>query len=189
MKNTNNKQFQVRKGTHRCDGSVLVVTLGIIAILFAMVAVTLHSTANKYFTAYQWASWQEALQGAESGADLAMGELRKDADNTSATIPWAGWNLGNYVSVNGNKTLQKDVSSYKALAADGTYLDNSGGGNGNQKAFSVTCWTSSSITCGSGYDFITYSTKLAPHAGEGNQNLGITITIDKPATLVDPSSG
>src|SRR5437762_11177009 len=128
MKNTNNKQFQVRKGTHRCDGSVLVVTLGIIAILFAMVAVTLHSTANKYFTAYQWASWQEALQGAESGADIAIAELRKDmalTHNSGNTPAWAGWKMGKYGTMNGVKV--RDPGSYKTVASDGTWLDNSGG--------------------------------------------------------------
>src|SRR5438067_13805818 len=123
MKNPNNNQIQIRKGAHRCDGSVLIVTLGIIAILFAMVAVTLHSTTNKYFTAYQWASWQEALQGAESGADITMAEMRKDIQGATS-VPWVGWKVGTYATVNGK--LVKDASSEHPIDSTG-YFSKSGG--------------------------------------------------------------
>src|SRR6266480_4359220 len=137
MKNTSNKQVQIRKGTHRCDGSVLIVTLGIIAILFAMVAVTLHSTANKYLTAYQWASWQEALQGAETGADIAMNELRKDIQADSTKIAWVGWKLGKYVTINGKQVKDPDPTHYDTITSAGTWPNNHGNGGGNSTVFDI----------------------------------------------------
>ncbi|HST29538.1 MAG TPA: hypothetical protein VLK27_01720, partial [Chthoniobacterales bacterium] len=56
-------------------GSVLIVTLALVAILMLLIGTTFLSSANKYLTAYQWASWQEALQGAGSAADIAIAEM------------------------------------------------------------------------------------------------------------------
>jgi hypothetical protein len=148
------------------EGSVLMVSFGIMAILLLLVAITLKSTANKYLTAYQWASWQEALQGAESGADIAMAEMRKDVNGTSGAF--AGWTA----SING-------VS--KQLDANGYYPANQGGGGGNATLFTLTALRSHN------FEYVTYSTNLTPHAGEGNTNLRISVKIDAPTTLVDPS--
>ena len=183
MKDPNNKQIQIRKNTHRYDGSVLIVTLGIIAILFAMVAVTLHSTANKYLTAYQWASWQEALQGAETGADIAMNELRKDITNDSTKVAWVGWRLGKYVTVNGKTMKDPDPNHYDTITGDGTWPNNQGNGGGNSTVFRIVQPDGSSSFAAYGYDFMTYTTNLSPHAGEGNTTLKITTTIDGPASL------
>src|ERR1043165_4511628 len=87
-------------GANGRAGSVMLVTMGTLAVLMLAVAVTIMSTTNKYFTAYQWSSWQEALQGAESGADIAMAEMRKEIDNDTTTVPWIGWNLGTYSTDN-----------------------------------------------------------------------------------------
>ena len=184
IKNRIGQGSSLSRFDNKAEGSVLVVTLGVIAILMMLVGVTLISTTNKYFTAYQWASWQEALQGAESGADIAMAEMRKDVSKSST--PWIGWSLGNYQLVNGQKTLKKDNTGYVQLDSTGNYLDNSGGGSGNSRNFNLTDWINGAP--GLNYDFITYSTKLTPHAGEGNQNLLISATIDKPASLKDTSS-
>src|SRR5436190_5632907 len=117
-------------------GSVLVVTLGLIVILLAIVGVTLMSVSNKYFTAYQWASWQESLQGAESGADITMAEMRKDVQG-STSIPWVGWKVGTYtIDANGKKLLnpgtERDV--------DGTGTFNQSG-NGNPTTFNLGYFT------------------------------------------------
>lgn len=164
---------------NQSEGSVLIVTLALVAILMLLIGTTMMSTANKYFTAYQWASWQEALQGAESGADIAMAEMRKDIQASPSATPWVGWNLGNYKTVNGAR--QKDPTTYKAIDSSGTFADNNGNGNGNQTAFSIAGWENGNYN--NNFDFITYSTPLTPHAGEGNQNLRITATIDKPSSL------
>ena len=144
-----------------------MITLISVVILMLLIAITLRSTANKYWTAFQWASWQEALQGAETGADIAMGELRKDA-TTSASPAFAGW------SVNQSGTI-------KPIDSNGYWLDNSGGGSGNNVKFTVTALTSHKVTN------VTYSTQLTPHAGEGNTNLSVSLTLDAPTSLVDPS--
>ena len=47
------------------------------AVLAGIAASLLLTTASRYHTTYQSASWQEAIIGAESGVDLAMNELRK----------------------------------------------------------------------------------------------------------------
>ena len=169
----------LRLPSRQCDGSVMLVAIITVLILLLMIGATLLRTTNKYFTAYQWASWQEALQGAESGADIAMAEMRKDISTTS--IPWAGWNIGKYKTVNGVKT--KDTSSYKQIGSDGTFLNNSGGGGGNSTTFNIAF-----LTTTNSWDFVTYSTQLTPHAGEGNTNLRISATVDAPSTLVDSAN-
>jgi len=188
MKTPNNKQIQMRKGTHRCDGSVLIVTLGIMAILFAMVAVTLQSTANKYLTAYQWASWQEALQGAETGADIAMNELRKDINANSTKIAWVGWKLGKYVTINGKKIKDPNPRNYDTIDANGYFPNNHGNGGGDSTRFTIVTGDGQSIFANTGHDFLTYTTDLTPHAGEGNTTLKITTTIDEPSSLIDPGN-
>jgi hypothetical protein len=167
----------LRLRSRQCDGSVMLVAIITVLILLLMIGATLLRTTNKYFTAYQWASWQEALQGAESGADIAMAEMRKDI-STSST-PWVGWSVGKYKTVNGVQT--KDTSSYKAIGSDGNFLDNSGGGNGNATLFNINYLTTNSNS----WNFVTYSTQLTPHAGEGNTNLRITVTVDSPSSLID----
>ena len=173
------------KENSRQRGSVTLVAMGTLTILMLVVAVTILSTTNKYFTAYQWASWQEALQGAESGADIAMAEMRKDIDNDTTTIPWIGWNLGNYGtdSSHGSARHYRDTSTYRPIDTSGYFADNNGLGGGNSTQFTLAKWLSGSFS--GNFDYITYSTQLSPHAGEGNQNLRITVTIDKPASLKD----
>ncbi len=144
------------------DGSVIIVTIAMIAILMLLVGTTLMSTANKYFTSYQWASWQESLQGAESGADIAMAEMRKDVNGTAGAF--AGWTVAW-----GNCSQQIDSS--------GTYSGNCGNGGGNTQQFKL------SVLQSHGVDSVTYKTSITPHAGEGNRSLAITTTIDAPAAL------
>jgi hypothetical protein len=158
------------------QGSVLLVTIGIVAILMVIVGVTLLSTTNKYFTAYQWASWQEALQGAESGADITMGEMRKDIMN-SASVPWVGWKVGTYTTLNGKQV--KDASSEKPIDNTG-YFTKTGGSTAK---FNLGYFTNAH-GAKSG-DYVTYSTELTKHAGEGNTNLRISATIDAPVALTD----
>jgi hypothetical protein len=151
----------------REQGSVLMVSFGIMAILLLLVAITLRSTSNKYLTAYQWASWQEALQGAESGADIAMGEMRKDVTGSGGPA-FAGWSA----SIN-------QIS--KQLDSNGYYPANQGGGGGNSTQFTLGALRTHS------FEYVTYSTQLTPHQGEGNTNLTVRVTIDAPASLVDSS--
>jgi hypothetical protein len=174
MKNIN------RRENRSNDGSVLLVSLITMMVLLFLIGTTLVSTSNKYFTAYQWASWQEAMQGAESGADIAMAELRKDvtlSHNAASTPAWANWKIGKYAIVNGLKV--RDTTTYKPIASDGTWSDNSGGGGGN-----ITPATLSSILySGKGWDYLTYSGSLSAHGGEGNNNLRFNIVVDAPASL------
>ena len=160
----NRAPFRLRH--KREQGSVLMVSFGILTVLLLLVAITLRSTSNKYLTAYQWASWQEALQGAESGADIAMGEMRKDV--TASSPGFVGWtlNTGGF-----NKTID----------SNGSFAANSGGGGGNTTPFNLL-WLGSHHG-----DYVTYTTNLSPHSGEGNTNLTIRVTIDAPASLVDSS--
>lgn len=173
--------FQLRRRDK--DGSVMIITLSAIAILLLVVAITLRSSTNKYLTAYQWASWQEALQGAESGADMAMAELRNDVQKKPAA--WAGWMAGKYTFVNGVKTtVKEDKLNWVTIGSDGnvTISNNSGsGGSTTSVLFNITNWLdpTKNIT----YDFVTYKTDLSAHSGEGNTRLTVTTTVDAPASL------
>ena len=64
-------------------GSVLVVSLFTVTILSLIFATTMLIATNQQHVVYQIASWQEALHGAESGADLAMAALNGHS--------WTGW--------------------------------------------------------------------------------------------------
>lgn len=165
----------------------MLVALITILILVLAIGTTLISTTNKYFTAYQWASWQEALQGAESGADMAMAEMRKDVastfSSTPSSTPWVGWSVGKYKLVGGVKTPQKDPATYKPIGTDGKFSNNSGGGGGNLTTFNINFLRTNT----DGWDFVTYSTNLTAHAGEGNTSLRISATMDTPSSLTDPS--
>lgn len=164
-KSEKSKRMDPQCSAKRQDGSVLLVSLAVVTILALLVGTTLLSTSNKYFTAYQWASWQEALQGAESAADLAMTAMRKDVNNQAA--------FGGWIATIGGQTKQLDST--------GSYTDNSGQGNGNQQKITLQSLRSHAV------DSLTYNTWLSPHAGEGNSNLRMSVTIDAPSTLVDSS--
>lgn len=168
----------------RCDGSVLLVTFGIAVVLISIVAVTLHSTTNKYVTAYQWASWQEALQGAESAADLAMANMRADAQRTAAVAggatptatPWVGW-----TATNGGTSWQ--------IGSDGTYLNNQGTGNGNVTTFYLNDLRANKYTSVSyNYAYTSANNVLTKHAGEGNNNLRFGVSVDAPPSLLYQNS-
>src|ERR1700682_5486547 len=74
-------------GCHRA-GSVIVITLLTLAILSVIAAGTLSVVSSKYNSTFQASSWQESLQGAEAGVDIAMAALN---DGSS----WTGWNQVN----------------------------------------------------------------------------------------------
>ena len=201
MKRTN-RLFESNGRRYLCratEGSVLVVTMISVMILLLALGTVLMSMTNKYFTAYQWASWQEALQGAESGADIAMAEMRKDVTQSSST-PWVGWRVGWYQTVNGQKV--KNGATEKTVGSDGTYSDNSGSGGGSGHSNPVTL---DGLRKTRIFDYLTYgwdpdyrpndvqlastSSSQAAHAGEGNNVLKVSVTIDAPTSLVDSTTG
>ena len=79
------------RNSHSQQGGALVLALVTITILAALLGTMLQSVSNKYWTAFQVASWEEALFAAEGGADVAMVALRK-AVQRDATA-WTGWTV------------------------------------------------------------------------------------------------
>ena len=73
-------------GCHQA-GSVLTIAVLTLAILSLIAAGTLTVVSSKYNSTFQASSWQESLQGAEAGVDIAMSAL--------ATDSWTGWNQVN----------------------------------------------------------------------------------------------
>src|SRR5213082_2097540 len=73
------------------QGSILVWTVLIIAILSILGAEVLRLVSVKHQNALQTATWQEALLAAESGIDLAIVELRKSL-YPQPNQAWEGWN-------------------------------------------------------------------------------------------------
>ncbi len=71
-------------GPRRDAASILLMTLVVMVLLSAILGTTLLVAANRYHAAWQAGSWQEALGGAEAGADLAVAALN--------TGNWSGWN-------------------------------------------------------------------------------------------------
>jgi hypothetical protein len=72
------------------NGSVLVWTIIVIAILSLTALETLRVVTVKYQNALQTTTWQEALLAAESGVDLAIVELRKSL-YPAPNHAWDGW--------------------------------------------------------------------------------------------------
>ena len=187
-----NRAPSLRKAT---GGSVLVVTMITVMILLLVLGTILMSMTNKYFTAYQWASWQEALQGAESGADIAMAEMRKDVNRTTgSSVAFAGWRVGWYQTVNGQKV--KNGATEKPIGSDGTWTDNSGSGQGSGHTNGPV--TLNDLRIAHTFDYLTYGwdpdyhpndVQLTAHSGEGNTVLRVNVTIDAPASLNDASVG
>ena len=69
-------------GCHQA-GSVLAIAILSLAILSLIAAGTLAVVSSKYNSTFQASSWQESLQGAEAGVDIAMAAL--------AANSWTGW--------------------------------------------------------------------------------------------------
>ena len=64
-------------------------------VLCVVAASLLLTTESRYYTAYQSATWQESIIGAEAGVDLAMNELRKrvvQGPSASFVLNWTTTN-------------------------------------------------------------------------------------------------
>jgi len=81
----------MRTHNRKIEGSILVWTVLMIAILSLLGAEVLRLVSIKYEQALQTATWQEALLGAESGIDLGIMELRKSLF-PAPNHAWEGWN-------------------------------------------------------------------------------------------------
>src|ERR1700704_5595329 len=73
-------------GCHQA-GSVLAIAVLSLAILSLIAAGTLAVVSSKYNSTFQASSWQESLEGAEAGVDIAMAALAADS--------WTGWKQDN----------------------------------------------------------------------------------------------
>src|SRR6476469_2821802 len=73
------------------QGSVLLWTVLVIAILSLFAMEVLRAVSGRFQVGLQTAAWQEALVAAESGIDLAIVELRKSL-YPAPNHAWEGWN-------------------------------------------------------------------------------------------------
>ncbi len=100
--------FQTRTPTR--EGSILLGALMIIAISSLIIAAFYQMLIPRYRAAYQSASWQEALHGAEAGADYALQALNQmaSASPDPSSYDWAGnhWTVDATYPVNGIRTLE-----------------------------------------------------------------------------------
>jgi hypothetical protein len=97
--------------THSRDGSACLYVVLIITILTFSTAVVLRSTQEAHTNTFRTASWEEALPAAESGIDLGIAELRKNA-----TVPETAW-LGPWVASRTNGIVT--ASSVQTLTHGG----------------------------------------------------------------------
>jgi hypothetical protein len=74
----------------RIRGGTLVLCLITLSALAFMAVFSLQRVAPKFQMAAQTAGWQEARLAAESGIDIAMSELQRNATGTE-TGSWTGW--------------------------------------------------------------------------------------------------
>ena len=80
-------------------GGILIVALITIAIFSLVIAAVYETLTPKYRSVYQGTSWQEALHGAESGADYGFRLLNQLAGTTKDpnAYDWTGngWSYTN----------------------------------------------------------------------------------------------
>jgi Tfp pilus assembly protein PilX len=70
-------------------GSVLITVLISVVILSLVTAAALYSVTPRLGTTYHSSSWNEALNSAEAGADMALQALNNSASNPATA--WAAW--------------------------------------------------------------------------------------------------
>ena len=138
---------------HRQSGSTFVVVIGFVAVVSMLFSVVLSRTMNAQKTVSNTSSWQEALQAAEAGSELAMAELRRTLADSNA---FSGWEKLNASGVSqGTVPAASGKTILKAIADNGLTL--------------------------------RYIPANLVHAGEGNRELQMQITIDAPPQLIDPT--
>jgi hypothetical protein len=69
-------------------GAVLLLAIGWTAVLAIIAAAAMGVIQRRHRQVFQTASWHDALYAAESGVDMAVGELRK---GLRGDTPWQGW--------------------------------------------------------------------------------------------------
>ncbi len=77
------------------SGSAIVFVLLTICVLSVVAASLLFTNVSRYQTAFQSASWQEAIVGSEAGIDLVMNELRKRVITGPTAAFQTNWNPAN----------------------------------------------------------------------------------------------
>ena len=98
---------------------VLIATLIIIAILAFSVASFYRALIPGYRSVYQSASWQEALHGAEAGADYALQTLNGYASASSdpSSYTWTGTTVTNtsYTPLSSASNREKTLNTLPQL--------------------------------------------------------------------------
>ena len=94
----------------RSKGSTLLACLIVIAMLGFSIVTYYGSLASKYRSTHQGAAWQEALHGAEAGADYTLSLLNTWCTSTTNpdAYPWTtnSWSYTNSLyTTNGERTL------------------------------------------------------------------------------------
>jgi hypothetical protein len=107
----------------REDASALIIVVVGVTVLSMIIAAVLFSVSSSYRTIAHAANWQESLLTAETGADLAMGTLRKTLSSPESA--WEGWQS---TDTNG-QPLPNGTHKYQLPAL------NSSGGAGSSGAF------------------------------------------------------
>ncbi len=77
------------------SASALVIVLLMVSVLSVIAGSLLLTTAARYHTTFQSASWQESIVGAEAGVDLAMNELRKRVTQGASLAFVTNWTTTN----------------------------------------------------------------------------------------------
>jgi hypothetical protein len=99
------------------QGSTLAMAMLVIGALAMCVAAFFQTLIPKYRSVYQGASWQEALHGAEAGADFAIQSLNSWSLSTGDpdTYPWTANNwvvTDSAYSINGERILANSSLPY-----------------------------------------------------------------------------
>ena len=108
--------------TSRSQGGTLITVLLLLAIVSGVVAAFYQTLIPKHRSVYHAASWQEALHGAEAGADYGLQVLNNFATTTGDPngYDWAGsgWRFADepYRTDNSNPTVStKAINGLRAL--------------------------------------------------------------------------
>src|SRR4051794_4293587 len=100
----------MKTNNHSQQGSACLYVVLIITLLSFATAVVLRSTQEAHVNTFRTASWEEALPAAESGVDLAIAELRKNATipGQAWQSPWVATTTNGVVTASSSLTLTHD---------------------------------------------------------------------------------
>jgi hypothetical protein len=152
----------MKRTSHSIAGGATLYTLCFVIVLSGIAAVVVRQSLETHLNTFRAAGWEECLLSAESGIDLGISQLRKNAG--VAGTDWIGaWEAAFPTTPAGQTPKATDWTKT-------TVTETVTAANGQQTTVTRP---------------VMSLTSPLSHAGEGATSSTATVSIDCPATLID----